>query len=677
MAVTTNCIKIQTVGQIMSDRLISAGPTDKVHTASKLMADHKISSIVIMQDNNPVGIITEGDLTRKVLANHLDANTVSLCDIMSGPLISVPDNLTLSKAVEVMREKKVKHLAVTTNGVLSGIITQTDIIRAELSFSAKNSAAKNNFLAAISHQIRTPLNAIIGLSEVLAEEKFSDEQKTHISMIHESAQHMRFLLNDIIEYTKIEAGEFETCVSECSLEHLLAVIESIMRPKVMEKGLEFGIFQKTELPAIFKTDELRLRQCLMNLINNAIDFTEKGHIYINVSACQADNKPCLRFEVEDTGVGIAEEDIEKIFENFSQPGIKSYHRRQKGTGLGLAITSRIVNILGGSIAVNSRIGCGSTFSIAVPAETLQNAEVLKSKTEQIETIKEEPPCTAAQNLKGRVLVAEDTPTNQTLIKILLEKMGLNVVLAQDGNEAVNAVSQQDFDIVLMDIQMPHMNGYDATRQLRKQGFSKPIIAVTAHAMNGDKEKCIEAGCDDYLPKPIDRNHLTEILTKYLAKASDMNEKIDSVKNQINELTQMCSPQSSPIVEPPASNETLPADQLIDWAAIVNMCDDESVIKQVVDMYRNDSPKCLQSLAESIKAANPKLIKMYAHSLKGASLQIGARRLGDIAYKLECAGRDKNMDNIPEQFNKLQDEFSKLMLFLSQPDWMELAKKAYK
>jgi CheY-like chemotaxis protein/HPt (histidine-containing phosphotransfer) domain-containing protein len=378
--------------------------------------------------------------------------------------------------------------------------------------------------------------------------------------------------------------------------------------------------------------------------------------------------------VEDTGVGIAAEDIEKIFENFSS----SYTHRQKGTGLGLAITQRIVSLLSGTITVNSKIGCGSTFSLIIPTGVSQNTEIFTHKPEQNQEPTAKPRCPDQNQFSGRVLVAEDTPTNQTLIRILLEKMGLNIVMTQDGEEAVKAATEQEFDLVLMDIQMPRMDGYDAAKQLRKQGFKKPIVAVTAHAMNGDREKCVEAGCDDYLPKPIDRHHLIDIITKYLTpQANDLGEKIDSVKTQIQELTQMCAPQNDSIVETPKSSEILPADQLIDWSEIMNICDDESVIKEVVDMYRNDSPKCLQSLAESIKAANPKLIKMYAHSLKGASLQIGAKRLGDIAYKLECAGRDKDMDNIPELFNKLQDEYSKLALFLSQPNWMELAKKSQK
>ncbi|MFA5554858.1 MAG: response regulator [Phycisphaerae bacterium] len=696
----TRCETANKVSDIMHTSVVSAQPQAKVCAAAKLMEEKKISSVIIVQDNNPVGIVTATDLVHKVLAGQMDTASTNIEQIMTSPVISVEGSTGLKEVQQLMTEKSIKHLVVTCEGKLSGIVSRNDVQEAlkelfsiqasdaknklqqtkeELEQVASQAASesvlstltKNHFVAGMSHEIRTPLNAIIGLSEVLSEEKLNEEQRNHVTMIRESAQNMLVLINDILDFSKIEAGRFDVEVNECSLEHLLAVVESLMRPRAMEKDLDFGIFPRTELPAIIKTDHLRLRQCLMNLINNAIDFTENGHIHLNVSLEQINNLPHIRFDVEDTGVGIAQEDFEKIFEHFAQPQ-RSTSQNRRGTGLGLAITKKLTNLLGGTIALQSRVGFGSTFSLIIPAGVDVQQQPQYKKQERPKMKHTTP--VEEKSFSGRILVAEDTPTNQTLIRILLEKLGFEVVLAHNGNEAIQAIQSQDVDLVLMDIQMPHMNGYDATRQLRKDGFNKPIIAVTAHAMNGDKEKCLTAGCNDYLPKPINKKYLIEMLTKYLKpKNENICEKIDSVREQIQELADNCANQDTCILNSPESGEALVADELIDWQAIMNICDDETVIEQVVEMFRKDSPKCVQSLAEAIKSANPKYIRMYAHSLKGASLQIGAKRLGDVAYKLECAGRDKDMEHIPELFNQIQDEYSKLTLFLSQPNWINLAK----
>lgn len=698
----------KTAADIMNKNVITVGPQENICAAAKLMADKDIGSVVVLNDKEPIGIITERDLTRKVAAKQLDYSKTNVEQVMSSPLICVSGDLSLAKASQMMREKSIKRLVVTCDRNLIGIVTQTDILEATKKILQKqashtqeklqqsyrdiqqiameaNQAARetmlssltnNHFVASMSHEIRTPLNAIIGLSEVLSDDNMSEEQKNHVAIIRESAQNMLVLINDILDFSKIEAGKFDIEIGECSLEHLLAVVESLMRPRVIEKGLEFEIYHQTELPAVIKTDNLRLRQCLMNFINNAIDFTEKGHVHLNVNLEEINNQPHIKFDVEDTGIGIAPERLENIFEQFTQAH-QLQNRSRRGTGLGLAITKKLATLLGGTVSVKSKVGAGSTFTLVIPAGVDAQSQQTYNKHGQITNLRTEKKAPIEKRFKGHVLVAEDTPTNQTLIRLLLEKLGMTVVMTQDGNEAVKAALSQEFDLVLMDIQMPHMNGYDATKQLRKQGYNKPIIAVTAHAMQGDKEKCLAAGCDDYISKPIDRNQLTEILTKYISDNDNLSKKLDSVTNQVKELTQICSSTGENIMEQANVNGTLSADELIDWNAMMNICDDESVIQQVVEMFRNDSPKCVQSLAEAIKSANPKFIKMYAHSLKGASLQIGAKRLGEIAYKLECAGRDKLMDRIPNLFNELQDEYSKLTLFLSQPNWMELAKNSKK
>ncbi|MBN1795423.1 MAG: CBS domain-containing protein [Sedimentisphaerales bacterium] len=536
--------------------------------------------------------------------------------------------------------------------------------------------SKSQFLASMSHEIRTPLNAIIGLSEVLTEEELNDEQKNYLGMIRESAQNMLVLINDILDFSKIQAGSFDLNVTESSVEHLLAVIESLMRPQTIERDLEFRVYQVTDLPTMIQTDTMRVRQCILNLINFAISSTETGHIYVNVALEENNGQDFIRFDIEDTSDGISKEDIEKIFDRFTPSAL--LNNASSNVNLGLAVTRKIANLLGGDVSVKSRQGNGNKFSLLIPTGVDVKTQATFNKYDRMEKIrtvsaKEKG---ADDKFYGKALVAEDTPTNQTLIQLLLERLGLDVTIAEDGMQAVERAQAESFDIILMDIQMPNMNGYDATKKLRQEGFDKPIIAVTAHAMKGDREKCLKAGCDDYISKPIDRNELVKVLRLHLPIGQEpLSAEVEQVNSQVEELSDMCE-QADERIEKNIRQLSDDSQSPVDWEAVTEMCDDEEVVCQVVEMFLNDSPRCIGSLAEAIKDANPKLIRMYAHSLKGASSQIGAKKLADVAYQLECAGRDKKFDNVPELFNQIQDEYGKISVFLSQPDWMQQAKQQH-
>jgi len=699
-----------TLRDIMNDRVVTVAPGESVVEAAKKMAKEQITCMVVVENDQIRGIVTHDDLIQKVITKNKGLDELTVEQVMSDNVISLCDNVSITEAARMLGEQKIKHLPIISNNKLVGIVTQTDFFNAaqdalrqqldqlkehdsqtlaqlkhanrKLEAAAEKTnknanetvvadLAKSHFLANMSHEIRTPLNAIIGLSEVLTEESLTQEQQSYLKIIRESAQNMLVLINDILDFSKIEAGKFNLDVTECSLEHLLAIVESLMRPLAMQKNLKFGIFQKTDLPALIRTDPMRLRQCLTNLINNAVDFTEEGHVYVNVFLENIQGKDCIRFDVEDTGIGIAEQDHERIFQEFTQASVMS-NRKSAATGLGLTITKRLANLLGGDVHLKSKIGQGSTFSIFIPAGLDVKSQPAFNKYDQLKRIRKEKPSSENVSLSGRVLVAEDTPTNQILIKLLLSKLGLESVIAENGKLALEMALSEDFDIILMDIQMPHMNGYDATKKLREAGFKKPIIAVTAHAMRGDREKCLAAGCDDYISKPINRNQLVKVLTEYLSpEAQSISQQVDAATHDVEQLSQMCDDAAD-------DSQTTPADQdlasrdIIDFKAVMEICDDIEVIKEVANMFLKDSPHCIKSIAEAIKSSNPKHIRMYAHSLKGASLQIGAKKLADFAYKLECAGRDKNMQDVPVLFSVVQDEYSRLTLFLSQPNWMEMA-----
>jgi len=375
------------------------------------------------------------------------------------------------------------------------------------------SHAKSDFLANMSHEIRTPMNAIVGFAEVLADGPLTREQKDHVKIIKDSARSLLATVNDVLDISKIEAGKLDVEIGQCRLDRLLNSVESMMRPQAEEKGLEFQVATSSSLPGLIKTDSIRLRQCLVNLVNNAIKFTERGHVYINANIQEDNGKAHIRFDIEDTGVGIAADDHQAIFESFVQAGAGA--NSFGGTGLGLTITRDLTKLLGGNLNLTSEIGQGSVFSLVIPAgDDVTLERVLETpKAADIEPFEQID--LNDVRFSGRVLVAEDTLTNQMLIKLLLQRIGFDVTVVKDGGEAVKKAEKEEFDLIFMDIHMPNMNGYEATRTLRKRGIATPIVALTANAMKGDDRKCLAAGCSDYLPKPIDRKWLLCVVQKYL------------------------------------------------------------------------------------------------------------------------------------------------------------------
>ena len=379
----------------------------------------------------------------------------------------------------------------------------------------KADKAKSEFLANMSHEIRTPMNSIIGFGDILADEELTDEQKRCVNAIRDSGKHLLKIINDILDFSKIEAGKLDVQMSECSLKHLFARVESMMRPAALEKGLKFAIQGESGLPANILTDPARLEQCLINLVSNAIKFTEQGHVYVNVSLEDKDNQPYIRFDVSDTGIGISPEKQENVFKSFTQAD-GSTSRKYGGTGLGLTITRQLAELLGGELTLTSEQGSGSVFSLTIPAGVDVTKQSFLDRHGIAEHMGDEQDKLRETRFSGHVLVAEDVRSNQMLVRWLLEKMGFEVTVAEDGNEAVQKALSRSFDLILMDMQMPNMNGFEATKALRNEGVKTPIIALTASAMSGSEGRCICAGCDDYLSKPIDRRKLQEKIHTYIS-----------------------------------------------------------------------------------------------------------------------------------------------------------------
>jgi signal transduction histidine kinase/CheY-like chemotaxis protein len=382
--------------------------------------------------------------------------------------------------------------------------------------------AKSEFLANMSHEIRTPMNAILGFGELLCEESLAPEQKKYVDIILSSGKSLLQIINDILDFSKIEAGKLKTEIVDCALVQMLDEIESLFRPMCRQKNLDFDVLYCSELPQMIRTDPVRLRQCLVNLLGNAIKFTEKGHVYLNVGLESIDKTPYVRFDVEDTGIGIPPDKQALIFDPFTQAD-GSHTRKFGGTGLGLTITKQIVELLHGRMSVHSEVGRGSVFSMELPVGIDVEKQSTVNRYEALEQLQKDAH-ELSMPVSGHILVAEDAKANQTLIQILLQKMGFQVTIVEDGQQAVDKLRSETYDLILMDMQMPVMNGYEATREIKTMGIRTPVIAVTAHAMKGDEQKCFDAGCDGYLTKPIDKSKLAEAIRKNITNAASKNGK---------------------------------------------------------------------------------------------------------------------------------------------------------
>ncbi len=381
---------------------------------------------------------------------------------------------------------------------------------------------KSEFLANMSHEIRTPMTAILGYTDILIDElKENPFLHESASVIKRNGENLLALINDILDLSKIESGQMDVESVLFSPTEILSQVISLLKNRAEIKGIELTLETEGIVPDKITSDPTRLRQILINLVGNAIKFTEKGGVRVRIVG-NDNSTQSLRFDVVDSGIGIAPEKTEIIFEPFKQSD-NSTTRKHGGTGLGLAICKKMIAALGGTLSVQSELNKGSQFSFSLPEQLQMDNRVNNQQEERHGLDSQKRPIDSSRknpSSENHILLVEDSNDNLKLIQFFLEKIGAVVTTATNGQEAIDVLMSNEksqtcprFDLVFMDMSMPILDGYAATKNLRAQGYAGKIVALTAHAMTGDREKCLEAGCDDFLTKPISKKQLAEMMKK--------------------------------------------------------------------------------------------------------------------------------------------------------------------
>ena len=518
---------------------------------------------------------------------------------------SIGSGHALGYCQDITKRKCAEEQLLAANARLEQAVVQAEglVVRAEAA-----NRAKSEFLANMSHEIRTPMTAILGFSDLLASPNLPyQEQREFLAGIQRNGKALLELISDILDLSRIEADRLTLERADCPLQQIIDDVLSVVQVRAEQKGLALEVDYAFPLPETIHTDPVRLRQVLTNLIGNAVKFTDRGAVRITVRCTrEADGHGQMQFAISDTGIGIPADKIDELFKPFTQVD-GSATRRYGGTGLGLAISRRLAKALGGDVEVASQVGKGSTFTLTIDAGSLKGVRMLQSP--QVPSIAEEESSSTEHEvpLHGRVLLAEDVPDIYVVLRQILQRMNLEVEIAEDGRLACEMAEKSQaegkpFDLILMDIQMPKMNGYEATRWLRQHGWKGPIVALTAHALVGDREKCLEAGCNDYIAKPITAKGLRDVLARYLGQAA----------------AAAACPRDTP--------ETAHESAGLLQSGIL----DPSKVAALMDAFRGELPARAERIDQAFQQGDRTLLFELVHQLKGSAGLYGFDNIAETA-----------------------------------------------
>ncbi len=556
-------------------------------------------------------------------------------------------------------------VAEATAGLEDKIKERTKELQEKTRLAEQSNKAKSEFLANMSHELRTPMNGILGMTELLLDTPKTDEEKDMLLTIRNSGENLFALLNDILDISKVEAGDLKIENIPFNIDTAVRELFQLYDPVALQKNLALTYKKENDIPECILGDLGRFQQILRNLISNALKFTDKGSVTLSLRYVGAKKKQALHFIVRDTGMGIPEDKLPIIFDKFTQADT-STSRKYGGSGLGLAITRQLVELMGGKIDIKSIVGKGTIFYGFFPTS-------LPEKKQKPVNIASDS--VANQTIGGhgfdksvKVLAVDDHPINMKFIVKLLTKMGFSHIdTAESGAEALKQLEQSDYGVVFMDCQMPDLDGYEATQIIRKNeaGTDKHqlVIAMTANAMVGDKEKCLKAGMDDYISKPVKTDRLSRLLQKWLParEESEENEESEDIK-----VEQPDSIAQDHDVSSHTPAQTKAKENLIDLNMLRELVDDDQeTMTEILQEFLTSEAKTAAELEAACEAAQYDQVSGIAHKLKSSARYIGAHKLGELCERIEYYEQKAGDNKLKQLLSEFKVEMAAVQKYLAE------------